>query len=147
MVEAIPDAEDAAAPRPQPAAPAQAARILVAEDNLVNQKLALLMLKKMGYQADVVANGREAYDAQLVKNYDLILMDCQMPVMDGYAATKALRDNAKTCAVRIVAMTAHAMDGDRDKCLAAGMDDYITKPVRMEDLKAILDRHFPAQTP
>ena len=141
------ETEEPAASRPLPAAPAQAARILVAEDNLVNQKLALLMLKKMGYHADVVANGREAYDAQLAKNYDLILMDCQMPVMDGYAATKALRDNAKTCAVRIVAMTAHAMDGDRDKCLAAGMDDYITKPVRMEDLKAILDRHFPAQAP
>jgi two-component system, sensor histidine kinase and response regulator len=125
-----------------PAAPASAARILVAEDNMVNQKLALLMLKKLGYPADVVANGREAYDAQLAKDYDLILMDCQMPVMDGYAATKALRDNSKTCSVRIVAMTAHAMEGDRDKCLAAGMDDYITKPVRMDELRAILDRHL-----
>ncbi len=141
------DEPEAAAPTTTapPAKPAHAARILVAEDNLVNQKLALLMLKKLGYRADVVANGREAYDAQLSGDYDLILMDCQMPVMDGYAATKALRDNAKTCAVRIVAMTAHAMDGDRDKCLAAGMDDYLTKPVRMDDLKAILDRHFPAE--
>jgi PAS domain S-box-containing protein len=135
-----------ARPRPPVAVP-QAARILIAEDNVVNQKLALLMLKKLGYQPDLVANGKEAFDAQLAKNYDLIFMDCQMPVMDGYAATKALRDHPKTCSVRIVAMTAHAMEGDREKCLASGMDDYITKPVRMEELKAILERHFPAEQP
>ncbi len=120
------------------------ARILVAEDNRVNQKLALLMLRKLGYQADIANNGREAVEAQGSKGYDLIFMDCQMPVLDGYAATKALRDNSKTCSVRIVAMTANALEGDRERCLAAGMDDYIAKPVRYEELEALLEKHFPS---
>ncbi len=120
------------------------ARILVAEDNRVNQKLALLMLRKLGYQADIANDGREAVEAQGSKGYDLIFMDCQMPVLDGYAATKALRDNSKTCSVRIIAMTANALEGDRERCLAAGMDDYIAKPVRYEELEALLEKHFPS---
>ena len=129
---------------PRAAAKPKAARILVAEDNMVNQKLAALMLRKLGYQADIANNGREAVEAQGSKGYDLIFMDCQMPVLDGYAATKALRDNSKTCSVRIVAMTANALEGDRERCLAAGMDDYISKPVRYEELEALLEKHFPS---
>ena len=128
----------------KPAAKPKDARILVAEDNRVNQKLALLMLRKLGYQADIANNGREAVSAHEGMPYDLIFMDCQMPVVDGYAATKELRGNAKTCNVRIVAMTANALEGDRERCLAAGMDDYLSKPVRYEELAALLEKHFPS---
>ncbi len=129
---------------PKPAVAAKVARILVAEDNMVNQKLATLMLRKLGYQADIANNGREAAEMQEKSCYDLIFMDCQMPVLDGYAATKVLRDNPRTASVRIVAMTANALEGDRERCLAAGMDDYISKPVRLEELGALLEKHFPS---
>jgi signal transduction histidine kinase/DNA-binding response OmpR family regulator/putative methionine-R-sulfoxide reductase with GAF domain len=111
-------------------------RILVAEDNVVNQKLALRLLSQMGYRADVASNGIEAIEAVSRQTYDLILMDVQMPEMDGLEASRRL--NQLPQRPRIVAMTANAMQGDREACLAAGMDDYVTKPIRVEALVAAL---------
>ena len=116
-------------------------RVLLAEDNLVNQKLALRLLSQMGYTAEVVGNGALAVEAVERQHYDLVLMDVQMPEMDGLEATR--RITARVPAgrrPRIVAMTANAMQGDRGLCLAAGMDDYLTKPIRVEQLVAALER-------
>ncbi|MBK8047046.1 MAG: response regulator [Anaerolineales bacterium] len=118
-------------------------RILVAEDNRVNQMVVLTLLRKRGYQVDAVANGAEAVDALRRLPYDLVLMDCQMPEVDGYEATRRLRSPAsgvRNPLVPVVAMTANAMQGDREMCIAAGMDDYISKPIRPQDLLDVLDR-------
>jgi PAS domain S-box-containing protein len=115
-------------------------RILLAEDNIVNQKVALRLLERMGYRADVAANGYEVLDALHRRHYDVILMDVQMPEMDGIEATSRIRaELPPKQQPYIVAMTAHAMEGDRRWCLAAGMDDYLGKPVRMEELAAKLE--------
>jgi signal transduction histidine kinase/DNA-binding response OmpR family regulator len=117
-----------------------AKRVLVAEDNLINQKVIARILKKMGFAVSVADNGREALDLLEKEHFDVILMDCQMPVMDGFACTRAIRamDSAKA-EVPIIAITANAMQGDRDRCLEAGMDDYLAKPVRPEILQRVLD--------
>ncbi len=117
------------------------ARVLVVEDNPVNQRVASLMLEKVGCRVDVAANGIEAVTAAFELPYDLVLMDCEMPEMDGYAATQEIRRReAPGRRLPIVAMTAHAMQGDRERCLEAGMDDYVSKPVREPELLAVIER-------
>lgn len=118
-------------------------RLLVADDNAVNQKVALMLLKRFGYTADVAGNGVEVLSATESKPYDLILLDVQMPEMDGYETARAIVKkwaNDEAARPRMIAMTGNAMQGDRERCLEAGMDDYITKPVRVEELKAALER-------
>jgi CheY-like chemotaxis protein len=118
-------------------------RMLLAEDNAVNQKAVCRHLEKLGYQVDIAENGLKAVDAWQTKKYDLILMDCQMPTMDGLEATRRIRElevGAKR--IPIVALTAHAMKGVDDECKAAGVDDYLSKPINRSDLKNTLDRWF-----
>jgi CheY-like chemotaxis protein len=121
-------------------------RILLAEDNLVNQKVATRVLEKLDYRVDVVGNGRAAVDAWQQGNYDLILMDCQMPELDGYEATREIRrlENG-TRHIPIVALTAHAMKGDDLECIEAGMDDYLSKPIDRNRLEKCLARHLASQ--
>ncbi len=109
-------------------------RILLAEDNQVNQKLALRILEQMGYRADVASNGLEAIESVERQTYDVILMDVQMPEMDGLDATRSIRLLTTIAQPRIIAMTANAMEGDREMCIEAGMDDYISKPIRVNEL-------------
>lgn len=119
--------------------------ILLAEDNMINQKVVVLMLKKLGYRVDVAADGGEALSAIGKVNYHLVLMDCQMPEVDGFEATLAIRQLEKGSGrfTPIIALTANAMQGDRERCLACGMDDFLSKPVRLDDLARILEKYSP----
>jgi len=116
--------------------------VLLAEDNKANQKLAMILLKKLGYNVHITINGREAVEAIQTGMYKLILMDCQMPEMDGFEATIAIREQEKNTGkhIPIIAMTANAMQGDRERCLSVGMDDYISKPINPKQLKQVLER-------
>jgi len=113
----------------------------LAEDNLVNQKVACRVLEKLGYRVDVAAHGQAAFEAWQSGRYDLILMDCQMPVMDGYETTRKIREHeAAEQHVPIIALTAHAMKGADNECRAAGMDDYLSKPIDKAQLQNTLNR-------
>jgi CheY-like chemotaxis protein len=116
----------------------EAARILVAEDNVINRRVAVKMLQKLGFSPDVAEDGEQAVALHRAAPYDLILMDCQMPGLDGYQATALIRadEAASHARVPIIAMTANAMHGDREVCLQAGMDDYLTKPVNVAQLRS-----------
>ncbi len=122
-------------------------RILIAEDNIINQTVAIGILKKLGLSADAAANGLEAVEAIENSNYDIVFMDVQMPVMDGFEATYKIRTmgNRKKD-IPIIAMTANAMQGDRDKCIQAGMNDYISKPISLESVASVLKRWLPEET-
>lgn len=118
-------------------------KILIVEDNPVNQKVALLMLNKIGHNADVASNGRIGVEMMKINHYDIVFMDIQMPEMDGFAATEYIRRDGSDVMngnAVIIAMTAHAVKGDREKCISAGMDDYISKPISIEKLSQILDK-------
>jgi CheY-like chemotaxis protein len=118
-------------------------RVLLAEDNAVNQRLAVRLLEKRGHRVAVAGNGREALDALEKEKFDLVFMDVQMPELDGLEATAIIREREKSSGRHqpIIALTAHAMKGDREKCLAAGMDGYLTKPIRPQDLEEILEEY------
>ena len=121
----------------------QPVRILLAEDNAINQEVALAILGNAGYRIDVANNGAEAVMALRDTAYDLVLMDCQMPELDGYEATRQIRDSTSGVIwpkIPIIAMTANAMIGDREKCLDAGMDDYVVKPVQTRELVEVIER-------
>jgi CheY-like chemotaxis protein len=113
--------------------------VLLVEDNRVNQIVASSMLHKLGYQVDVAGNGARALEALRQRVYDIVLMDCQMPVMDGYTATAQIRRERKWANLPIIAVTANVMQGDKDLCIAAGMNDYITKPYNKRDLEAVIE--------
>jgi hypothetical protein len=121
----------------------RSARILLAEDNATNQKLAVALLRRLGHEVDVAANGAEAVAALACQNYDLVLMDCRMPVMDGFDAARAVRrggDGVRNPEIPIIAMTADAMEGQREQVVAAGMDDYLSKPIDAARLQAAVLR-------
>lgn len=140
---------------PPPAAPARAAltpparsfagRVLVVEDDRVNQRVIELMLQKLGLQTVIVADGAAAVEIAIGEHWDAVLMDCQMPGMDGYEATRQIRARSQGKSLPIIALTANAMSGDRDACLAAGMDDFLAKPIRQEELRTSLGRWLPAR--
>ncbi|HSD58021.1 MAG TPA: response regulator, partial [Methanotrichaceae archaeon] len=123
----------------------RALRILIAEDNLVNQKVMLRMLDKLGYRADAVANGFEVLRALQRQPYDLVLMDVQMPDMDGIEATRRIRHLWPTGGPRIIAVTAYALEGDRERCIESGMDSYIAKPVNLNTLKDAIEKFASGQ--
>jgi two-component system, sensor histidine kinase and response regulator len=114
-------------------------RILMAEDNQINQRVGKLILQRAGFDIDLVADGREALEAHKAQPYDLILMDCQMPTMDGFEASRQIRSLDYHQPV-IIAVTANALVGEREKCLDAGMDDYLSKPFQAEQLVAVVKK-------
>jgi CheY-like chemotaxis protein len=129
--------------------PGPALRILLAEDNVVNQKVAARVLERRGHSVTVANNGAEAVNLYGRDTFDVILMDIQMPEMNGYEATTAIRGHECTTGahIPIIALTAHAMAGDRDRCLAAGMDDYVSKPIHLEELLQKVEQFSPSSAP
>ena len=113
---------------------------MIAEDNLINQKLATTVLGKLGYKPEIANDGEQAVEMFKVKPYDVVLMDMQMPVMDGIEATQTIRNNLQLKQPQIIAMTANASAEDREKCLNAGMNDYISKPVKLDELMNLLKK-------
>ena len=113
------------------------------DDNEVNRRVACGYLRKLGFSSDIAEDGMQALDAVKRNNYGLVFMDCQMPVMDGYEATQAIRQFLDGQRLPIIAVTANAMEGDREKCLNAGMDDYIAKPLRKEKVREVVSRWVP----
>ncbi|MGE4489465.1 MAG: ATP-binding protein [Kiritimatiellales bacterium] len=142
FVVTLPLADDCDVDRPKPCMPEKlSGRILLAEDNQVNQLVARKILTSIGLEVEVVENGQLAVDRLRTERFDAVLMDCQMPVMDGYTAAREIRRlDGEMSGVPIIAMTAHAMTGDREKCLEAGMDEYITKPVKKESVAEVISR-------
>ncbi len=141
----VPASQPELSPLTPGASPRPPVRILVVEDNLVNQKVARGLIERMGYSVDVAANGIEALAALDAATYNLVLMDCQMPGMDGFTAVGEIRKRESGGPrLPVVAVTAHALHGDREKCIAAGMDDYVTKPIDVAELKRILARYLTA---
>ncbi|MCU0634582.1 MAG: response regulator, partial [Gemmatimonadaceae bacterium] len=137
------------APRAAPGGPGHRGRALLAEDNPVNQEVAVAMLTRLGFAVDVAEDGAVAVERAQAQSYDVVLMDCQMPQLDGFEATAVIRQlelvaRARRCP--IIALTANTMEGDRERCLAAGMDDYLAKPFSRAKLLELLDRHLPAAT-
>ncbi len=143
--ESIMPCDPARSPVTFPAAPPSGGPILIAEDNAINQKVIERMVQKLGYRVKLVANGRDAIEALSRDNYELIFMDCQMPEMDGFEACREIRKNEGGTRIPIVAITANAMKGDRERCLAAGMDDYVSKPFKQDDLRVVIERWMPAK--
>ncbi len=124
-------------------------RILLVDDNPINQKAGVMLLSKIGYRADVAANGQDAIEAIERTAYDVIFMDCEMPVMDGYEATRHIREREEEehrARTIIVAATTNTMPGNRERCLAAGMDDFMSKPMRAAAIQQILERVWSTQT-
>ena len=119
-------------------------RVLIVEDNPINQRVAVILANKLGFVADVAGDGSEALNMVRDQDYTLILMDCQMPVMDGFEATKAIRAlDQPVSKIPIIAVTANVMEGQRDKCLAAGMNDYLPKPINKDVLRKAVDKWIP----
>jgi len=132
--------EPPASPQPSAGSSTLLGRLLVVEDDRVNQRVVELLLRNLGLSAVIVADGASAVDAALSGSWDAVLMDCQMSGMDGFEATRRIRVGLNGRRLPIIALTANAMEGDRKKCIAAGMDDFIAKPVRKADLHACLER-------
>src|SRR5262249_51816819 len=132
-------------PPPVPPEKRRSVRVLLVEDNFLNMKLTMSQLTKLGYAADSVSNGKEAIESAAAGDYDIVVMDCQMRIMDGYEPTIQIRKRdaaSQRRPRRIIAMTANALEGDREKCLAAGMDDYLSKPTKQNELEVALARYF-----
>ena len=126
-------------PSPEPKT-AKSLHILLAEDNLINRKLAQTLLERAGHQVTTAKNGKTAVELLEEQDFDLVFMDVQMPEMDGFGATGLIRANPKWTKLPIIAMTAHAMKGDRERCLEAGMNDYVSKPLHVDELRAVIER-------
>jgi CheY-like chemotaxis protein len=123
----------------------QILRILLVEDNIINQKVAIAMLRKLGHHVDAVSHGKEAIQQLALLYYDVVLMDCQMPIMDGFEATRIIRTGGKTrnAQIPIIALTANVMQEDKDACFASGMNHFISKPIQMNALSQILSQYYP----
>lgn len=135
------------APEPMMTVSGQEPKILLVEDDVNNQAVTQAQLRILGLTCEVAANGVEALEELASKGYDLILLDCNMPLMDGYETTRQIRLNPSTRTLPIIAVTAHAFTHDRSRCLAAGMDDFLAKPYWLEDLQAKLQRYIPVPKP